>query len=1655
MKIEELTAAEAAMIATTKRSGSEIGRAFRSIILNLQQVSGEFDGEIIDEGQLKKVESRCHSLGVELETLKDGVATLRDPMEVLKELAQIYNSLPDDSAEKQGLISDLGGKYHANALSGLLSRWDLYEKMLSEFSQGTNSALEEARKTADSWEGRLNSLQNSFDSFVNSITNKDVIKGGISFFDRLIQGAEALTDRIGELPVLLTAIHASMVVTNRDYGITQIWNKDKRKIDLQGNIFGLDFTAMKNMKNHFAEAESAIGRWNTELEIGNVDINDFNYSVAQNNAQFKEYLSTCSKDAPASLEGYKSHLRAAGVSTDELRLKTVLLNSAITMIGGFAIQAAITGFYKLSKVNDDVAEEAKTLGKTFGDTKSEIEGYKSKIEELHKTIDDSNSSIEDVTNARKTLLAIQDELINKFGTEKSVIDDVTEAIKGQTNALDDLTEAKWQEAKNDFVNRGFLNDVANFFRGTDNIQRMLNEYGEKTILFRWSDYADINELTDGMVAELENIGIDIKVNTDNLQAIRDFDSLNESIDNTNGASLALSGNAEEIYNTLLALQNLIGSDASLGKLYDRVGNVADSYKELTEKYKNFYNQYILYEKILSEGSDYTGIFKDIIDAYEQYNEVLVSGDEGKIREKADGYAKIVSTAIASAMANGDTDVATYFGNMYPALKDIVNSWEFNVAFDANTDDLQDELQSVLNELRDDSGRSLTIVEILGLDKSNAQYQRLISTAHAYNMTIEDMIALLKERNLVSEMDYQGLVGLFGQKNVDNLPVEDLEIAYKIENIGNITFEQLLNKIQKIKDSANASTIFTAFENTDFGTRIQHITDLFNEGTLSHKEYFSALQTEITNFDASSFTNSMEDMTKASSQFFVDSVQQTASGLSSLIDSFHNSEISISEYLDGYLAIGDTLSTLTDSLQENSAAWNEHGQAISEVGNVALDDTQNKLSSAMSVIESYQDSIYALEEIMNHAVTVGSDEFTAHANVIAQDLYRIALNGGEMADVIVRTLGSTTSEIAQSLTESVSNQEIACQAIMANTNVAIEDMSSSIGELFDTLGDAISNFKVDLSFGVKSVDWKKVDVLGVELSLPEIKFELGASGESLDQIGNALSAFGKTVASNYTPQTIELEDFHFGSTDAAKERKYSPGASITDNYKNALDDLKSTSQSAAKEAETDWKSLLDKETALLEKQLEAGVITFRQYTDKRRAIIDQYYRDGKVKAADYYAALEDMYKYQLSAYDRVIKAVNKQLDEQVKQLEKQKESVEDSYQIKIDAIQEEIDALKEANEARKSQIELEKAQYEVERAKNQRTKKVYNGNEFVYEADHQSIRDAENNLADQEFQLNLSRLESQIESLKEELEKATDSIDLQIEALQSYKDKWNEISSAYEDQQNKLIAAEIMGADWEKDVLNGRLDVLNAFKIQYIQIQQDMANAAWNAANEQLKAAQEAVNAANNQKTDTPKSPKNDPPKQEPKQELPKKEPPKNSGGGGGVPIKSESSKNFDKIMLYASGTENARRGVNLVGEDGIETYIDNDGNASLVTAPTLIPMDGGETVKNEQETKKLLQGLEEKKTALFNEDSEFVARRPSDILEEQIRQVFPNFRNLVPEVDFMYNIPKFNDSIVPQKNVTTISIGDIHLHEVKDTNSFAKAIIQELPGRMHQLMHKC
>ena len=64
-----------------------------------------------------------------------------------------------------------------------------------------------------------------------------------------------------------------------------------------------------------------------------------------------------------------------------------------------------------------------------------------------------------------------------------------------------------------------------------------------------------------------------------------------------------------------------------------------------------------------------------------------------------------------------------------------------------------------------------------------------------------------------------------------------------------------------------------------------------------------------------------------------------------------------------------------------------------------------------------------------------------------------------------------------------------------------------------------------------------------------------------------------------------------------------------------------------------------------------------------------------------------------------------------------------------------------------------------------------------------------------------------------------------------------------------------------------------------------------------------------------------------------------------------------KIVAYASGTKNAKRGIGLVGEEENEIIFDKNGRAVLTLLPQLYDFKGGEQVLNGSDTKKLLNNV--------------------------------------------------------------------------------------------------
>lgn len=197
MEVNEATAATATLIAVTQQSGLEMGNAFKGILMNLRQVTGEIDGEEIDTDSLTKYEKACGELGVSLSEVRDGAVQLKEPMQILKELSEEYRKLDESDARRANLLSAVGGKDRANALNAILENYSLYEKMLQDYADGAGSMATEAEKTANSWEGSLNRLSNTWTDTVGNIVDSDAVISAVNGLNELLFVINAITDTIG------------------------------------------------------------------------------------------------------------------------------------------------------------------------------------------------------------------------------------------------------------------------------------------------------------------------------------------------------------------------------------------------------------------------------------------------------------------------------------------------------------------------------------------------------------------------------------------------------------------------------------------------------------------------------------------------------------------------------------------------------------------------------------------------------------------------------------------------------------------------------------------------------------------------------------------------------------------------------------------------------------------------------------------------------------------------------------------------------------------------------------------------------------------------------------------------------------------------------------------------------------------------------------------------------------------------------------------------------------------------------------------------------------------------------------------------------------------------------------------------------------------
>lgn len=180
IKINELSALIATAASQTHESGTETANALNTLFTNLQDTSAD------------SVRDALNSVNISMTEMADGSGQLKSPITLLGELADVFHRLNENDTRRTNLLSSIGGTEHADTLSALLNNWSSYGEMLDLYESGMGSAAMAAEQSADSWEGSLNRLSNTWTETVGNITDSGALT-------TVVEGLNGLLSLINQL----------------------------------------------------------------------------------------------------------------------------------------------------------------------------------------------------------------------------------------------------------------------------------------------------------------------------------------------------------------------------------------------------------------------------------------------------------------------------------------------------------------------------------------------------------------------------------------------------------------------------------------------------------------------------------------------------------------------------------------------------------------------------------------------------------------------------------------------------------------------------------------------------------------------------------------------------------------------------------------------------------------------------------------------------------------------------------------------------------------------------------------------------------------------------------------------------------------------------------------------------------------------------------------------------------------------------------------------------------------------------------------------------------------------------------------------------------------------------------------------------------------
>lgn len=542
----------------------------------------------------------------------------------------------------------------------------------------------------------------------------------------------------------------------------------------------------------------------------------------------------------------------------------------------------------------------------------------------------------------------------------------------------------------------------------------------------------------------------------------------------------------------------------------------------------------------------------------------------------------------------------------------------------------------------------------------------------------------------------------------------------------------------------------------------------------------------------------------------DELAKTLKELSGELSGVQGAYDTLSEVAKEYNETGSlTATTLANLLKLNP----EYLQALSmENGQLIVNtDMLNQMAQgyATAAYEALTGStgVNTFATALNDTASAGADtsQRIAEAGDAAVEAGRKAFQSAEGFKSLIQSIGAFTSTLKSGLSsdngDGTKNYGTQFDAQIeaykkSQQDKMFADLFSGVGIDTSTKGKSGGgkSGKDDAEKAAKEAARKYKQAFQDELDKAQYKLDTGQinTGEfylEMDRLNKQFFANSEEYAQEYKDNYVKIiKGLHTATVENFNEELRSL------DHKNAMGLV--SEEEYIRELTRLWEEYY-KNKAGYEK--ESDEIEERIYSLKQKRI--QKLKEERRKAWD---EETEWLNEQKSRYETAFNYIDSLAQKEIEALEEQKKAIEDKYNAEIDKINEAQDALND-------EIELQEKLEALAKAQNTKIRVYREGVGFVYENDQSAVDEAKAALTQYQKEQDTKK---EIKRLEDIRDATIESVEEQIEYWEKYRDEWKDMVNSYTEQQNKLIAEQVLGISLEGENWEKRLGNLQDYVDRY-------------------------------------------------------------------------------------------------------------------------------------------------------------------------------------------------------------------------------------------------